>query len=102
MEIVVGHGVLGGASKEEAAHVVLAEVALVVEDDVGIEVSHAAPGTGGIAVGANCAAEELKLVGVGDAAAYTVLRNGKALDRNLAVVFLVADTGLEVKALEEP
>ena len=80
----------------------LPEVALVVEDYIGIKVTHTAPGAGGIAVCAHRAAEEFKFIGVGDAAANAVLGDCEGLDRNLAVVLLVADAGLEVKSLEEP
>ena len=59
IETVGGHGVLGGTAKEEAAHVMFPKVALIVEDYIGIEVTHAAPGAGGIAVCANRAPEEL-------------------------------------------
>ena len=43
VEAIVGHGVFGRPAEEQTAYVVFAEVALVVEDDVGVEVAHAAP-----------------------------------------------------------
>ena len=80
----------------------LPEVTLIVQDYIGIEVTHAAPGAGGIPVCTHRSAKELKLVGIGETAANAVLGDCEGLDGNLAVVLLVADAGLEVKSLEKP
>ena len=101
IETVIRHCVLRSTSEQKGSDVVFSEIPLIVEGSVGIEIAHAAPGTGCIAVCTYSSSEELKFIRIGQAAPYGVLRDGIRLYCHLAVIFLIAYAGLEIKSLQK-
>ena len=101
IETVIRHCVLRSTSEQESTDVVFAEVSLIIKSSIGIEVSHTSPRPGRIAVCTYSSSEELKFIRIGQAAPYGVLRDGIRLYCHLAVVFLIAHAGLEIKALQK-